>query len=66
MNETILTTILYVIIICFLGYLLFNHFKKECVQEGMRTLPRPIINAEFQKPLNYTLENNFHSGHSTW
>lgn len=53
MNETILTTILYVIIICFLGYLLFNHFKKEYVQEGMRTLPRPIINAEFQKPLNY-------------
>lgn len=53
MNETLLTTILYVIIICFLGYLIFNYFKKERVQEGMRTLPRPIINAELQNPLNY-------------
>lgn len=53
MNEIILTTILYVIIICFLGYLLFNYFKKECVQEGMRTLPRPVINAEYNQPVQY-------------
>ena len=53
MNETILTTILYVIIICFLGYLLFNYFKKGSVQEGMRTLPRPVINDEYNQPIQY-------------
>lgn len=52
MDEIILTSVLYLIIICFLGHLIINYCFKETVREGARTLPRPVIHPEINQP-NY-------------
>ena len=50
MNEIIFTSILYLIIICFLGHLIINYCFKETIREGARTLPRPVIHHELNQP----------------
>lgn len=51
MDEIILTSLLYLIIICFLGHLIINYCLKPSIREGARTLPRPVIHPELNEPL---------------
>jgi uncharacterized membrane protein YgcG len=51
MDEIILTSLLYLIIICFLGHLIINYCLKSSIREGARTLPRPVIHPELNEPL---------------
>ena len=51
MDEMILTSVLYLIIICFLGHLIINYCFKENIREGARTLPRPVIHPELNEPV---------------
>ena len=51
MNEFIFTSIIYLIIICFLGHLIINYCFKPSIREGARTLPRPVIHPEINEPL---------------
>jgi len=51
MDEIILTSILYLIIICFLGHLIMNFFFKPNIREGARTLPRPVIHPEINESI---------------
>jgi len=46
MNEYIFTSLIYLIIVCFLGHLIINNWFKPSIREGARTLPRPVLHPE--------------------
>ena len=43
MDEILFTSVIFLIIICFLGHLLINYWFSTPLREGARTLPRPHI-----------------------
>jgi hypothetical protein len=43
MDEMLFTSVIFLIIICFLGHLIINYWFSEPLREGARTLPRPHI-----------------------
>lgn len=50
MNEYIFTSLIYLIIVCFLGHLIINNWFTPSIREGARTLPRPVLHPELQGP----------------
>ena len=54
MDEMLFTSVIFLIIICFLGHLIINYWFSEPLREGARTLPRPHIG-----PMNDKLSYKF-------
>jgi len=50
MNEYIFTSLIYLIIVCFLGHLIIDNWFKPLIREGARTLPRPVLHPELYEP----------------